>query len=438
MFGLTHKLNDSLLYMTHDMTENILSNAKKSIKTIPKENTEEISKLILQIAYYEQEIDIFEKDIAEQRKILFQFSVEELYYMYGQYDKFIGIEFHKFSDSAKKYGRNIGGIIVYGKNERLNLENVINSENITRTNGIIKLDVSSNYNLDEEQTKEILEIGFLSGDIYQILSPNTNLVNSYVQKGKKEIPNTINIDFNPRDTNPCKLILYSLNLRLENGGTLLEEEWDEYFGYNIYYTPEIENVEHIRNKIFNDDGSKKDKVRFYELSAKNLNSNISKNETNEFLILLDKRKIERFQILKEELKKTNINSIEEFKEKHPKIYSEIYSSVLAFDVDVLTFNKSEIPIYWDFKSYLHIYLRHCEELQPNGNFKLKTPFAYNQKDIRRILKIAIEKLESKIQERLTKGLDFRTFGEKALYFNGNYYSLRIENNGRVDSFYPNE
>ena len=98
---------------------------------------------------------------------------------------------------------------------------------------------------------------------------------------------------------------------------------------------------------------------------------------------------------------------------------------------------TEPLIYWDFKSYLHIYLRHCDELQPAGIFKGKTPFAYKQKDIRRILSIAVEQLADKILARLSQGLGFRTAGrQRALYFNGNYYAMRIESNGRVDSFSP--
>ena len=72
------------------------------------------------------------------------------------------------------------------------------------------------------------------------------------------------------------------------------------------------------------------------------------------------------------------------------------------------------------------------------HFKAKTSFSYKQKDIRRILSIAVKQFENKIQARLSKGLDFRTYGEKALYFNGNYYSMRIESNGRIHSFHPNE
>jgi hypothetical protein len=48
---------------------------------------------------------------------------------------------------------------------------------------------------------------------------------------------------------------------------------------------------------------------------------------------------------------------------------EVQNTALTFDDDVLTYTKSPIPVYWDFKSYLHIYLRHCDELQPAGHFK---------------------------------------------------------------------
>lgn len=438
MFGLTHKISDTSLYLLHDMVEGMLHNAEENLKDTPKEKTEEIARLLLTIAYYKQELQNFENGITEERKQSFQFSVEELYYMYGQYDKFVGIEFHKFSDAAKKYGRSIGGIFIYGKKERRDLEATINSDNIRRTNGLVKIDVSSNDNLNEELVKELIEFGFNSGDIYEILNSNTPLANAYTQKGKKEIPNTININVDFSKTDPCKLALYNLNMRLRDGRLLIKGEWDEYCGYNLHYSPEIKDDKNLKDKIYNEEGTKKKEVRFYELMAKQRNSDITKEELKEFSALLKDRRIERFEILKDELKKTGINSLEKFKFDHPDIYMEIFSTSLIFNDDVLSHTKSPIPVYWDFKSYLHIYLRHCDELQPAGHFKAKTPFQYKQKDIRRILSIAVEQLEDKIQARLSLGLDFRTYGEKALYFNGNYYSMRIESNGRVDSFYPNE
>ena len=75
---------------------------------------------------------------------------------------------------------------------------------------------------------------------------------------------------------------------------------------------------------------------------------------NEFSVLLKSRRIERFEILKVELTKTGINSLEKFKADHPEIFMEVYKTSLTFDDDVLTYTKSPIPVYWDFKSYLHI------------------------------------------------------------------------------------
>jgi len=438
MFELTHKISDTSLYLLHDMMEGMLQNIEHIIRETPKENVKEMGRLILQAAYYKQELEIFENCIEVQRKKSFQFSVEELYYMYGQYDKFVGIEFHKFSDAAKNYGRNIGGIFIYGKDERKELDITINSDNIPRTNGLMKIDVSSNYKLSDKQFKEQTEFGFNSADIYEIINFNTTLSNAYTQQGEKEIPNTININVDFSNTDPCKLSLYNLNMRLMSDRILIKDEWDKYYGYNLYYSPEIIYDKNLKDKIFNEDGSKKIKVRFYELIAKHKNLDITNEELNEFSILLKQKRLKRFEILKIELRKTGINSIEKFKADHPDIYMDVYKTSLIFDDDVLTYSKTSIPIYWDFKSYLHIYLRHCNELQPAGHFKAKTPFAYKKKDIRRILSIAVEQLEDRIQARLSQGLDFNIYGEKGLYFNGNYYSMRIESNGRVDSFYPYE
>jgi len=437
MFGLTHKLNDSLLYMTHDMVENILANAEHELAETPEEKADDIARLKASIAYYKHELEAFEKDITEQRNNFFQFSVEELYYMYGQYDKFVGIEFHKFSDAAKKYGRNIGGVFMYGKKEREGLEATIASGNIPRTNGLVKLDVGSVYGLTDEQAKELIEVGFSSGDIYEILASNTPLVNTYAHKGRKEIPNTISVKFDPTGTDPLKMALYTFNLRLNNGGTLIESEWYEYCGYSIYYSPELKEIDFFKEKIYDAGGNLKSQVRFYFLIAKKVNSDITEDELNEFSALLKDRRLQRFEILKDELRRNNI-TVDKLKADHPKIYTEIYKAALTFEDSILTYNKSPIPVYWDFRTYLHIYLRHCDELQPEGHFKAKTTFSYTPDNIKRVLKIAVEKLQDRIDQKLQQGSDFRIYGEKALYFNGNYYSMRIENNGRVDSFYPNE
>ena len=436
MFGLTHKISDSSLYLLHDMAEGMLQNAQHILSETPVEKVHDIEKYQIQVAYYKQELEIFKNDIEEQRNRAFQFSKEELYINYGQYDKFVGVVFHKFSPAAEKFGRNIGGIFIYDKSERKDLEAIISSDNIQRTCGFVKMDVSSKYPLSDEQVKELKEVGFSSGDIYEISSSISTVPNKFAQKVDKEIPNRYNLKVDFFNVDQCKLELYTLNMILKCNRSLIKSEWDKYYGYNLFYYPEIKENKILADKIFNEDGTIKKEVRFYELIAKKLNKEITKIELQELSILLRNRRIERFDILKTELKKAGIRSLSQFKAIHPDIYLEIYLASLTFEDDVLSNANSTIPIYWDFKSFLHINLRHCLELQPDGPYKAKTPFSYKQKDIQRILKLAIEQLEDKIQTAISQGRAFSIYGEKALYFNGDYYYLKIDSNGSVASFYP--
>ena len=439
MFGIKHKLNDPLLYLLHDMVEGQLQHAEDSLSKCTEEQVEQINQLRQKIAYFKNELSDFEKDVAKQREEMFQFSVEELYFMYGQYEsRFIGVEFHKLSESGKKYPINIGGIIVYSKSEREELDKVINSGNIPRTNGLIKIDVSSNYNLTKEQTDELLNKGFMCGDIHQILASNMPVQKAFKQEGIKEIPNTMNINFDPTGMDPHRMFMWLFSQRVKDGGRLIDTEWCKLCGYGIYYEPESINLEFIKQRVFDAEGNKNKKVRFHELSAKLFNTDINKGEIAEFGALLKERSLERVEMIREEIKRSTNKTLEKFAEEYPEIYKVIRTSASTFDEETLEYHTTILPIYWDFRSYLHIYLRHCEELQIEGHFKNKTKFQYTQKDIKRILGIAIHKLHDKINDRLASNNDFRVFGDQTLYFNGNFYSLRIEKDGRVDSFYPLE
>ncbi len=104
--------------MLNDIVENQVFNAKKELESLSDENQERKDFLIKQTAYYEMELEKFKSEIDKQLSEKFQFSVEELYVMYGQYEnKHVSIEFHKFSESAEKFGREISGFIAYGKSE---------------------------------------------------------------------------------------------------------------------------------------------------------------------------------------------------------------------------------------------------------------------------------------------------------------------------------
>ncbi|MEI6122152.1 MAG: hypothetical protein WCQ95_00850 [Bacteroidota bacterium] len=439
MFGITHKLNDPSLYLLHDIAEGQLFRAEENLALCTLDQVEKITLLKDQIANYKNEIAEFEKEVANLKNEMFQFSLEELYSMYGQFEnRFVGIEFHKLSDSAKKFGRNIGGIIVYKKSEREELDKIINSGNISRTDGLVKMEVTSNYNMSKEQYDELLNNGFNCRDIYQISSSNIPVQKSFKIEGLKEIPHTLNINIDPTGIEPLKIFMGLCTRRIKMGKKLIHNEWCKLYGYLLYYEPEIIKSESITKKFIDKNGNKDRKVRFYELFAKLFNKDFKKEEVLEFGDLLLERSENRIEIIKDEIKKSMNISTDEFSKKHPIIWESIRSSAAIFEEESLEYLETIIPIYWDFRGYLHIYLRHCEELQIEGHFENKTKFQYNQKDIRNVLEIAIRKLYKSINARLSSGKDFRIYGDQSLYFNGNYYALRIEPDGRIDSFFPYE
>lgn len=437
MFDITNKINDSLLYMLNDIVENQLETSKRELAEISKENVERIEFLKSQIAYYEIELAKFRADIENQLSEKFQFSAEELYAMYGQYDKYISIEFHKFSESAQKFGRNIAGTIFYRKSERQGLEETISKENVPRTNDYVKIDCSNFDKLTDEQKVQLIEVGFKSGDIYEILASDFPKEKLYNQTGRKEL-RTINVNIDPTDFDPNRAYSWLYGQRIKKGDILIDEEWAKFCGITLFLEPGSEKFDLMIEKGFDEHGNKKPLVRFYELEAKLHGSDITKEELLELNEFLKARKDERTVLLKNELKRSTNKSLEQFIEEYPDIYKELRKPILQFENESLEYHEMVTPVFWDFESYLHIYLRHCDELGIEGHFEDKTKFQYDKDDIKRILKIAIEKLKPHINEKLKEGKEFRVYGDRTLYFNGNHYSLHILSNGRVAAFHPME
>ncbi len=439
MFGIVNKVNDNSLYLLYDMVENQVNAAEQELLTCPAENIERIDFLKQQTIFYKDELQKFKDDVENQRKDKFQFSVEELYAMYGQYEeKYISIEFHKFSKSAFKFGRNIAGVIVYSKVERENLENLINADEVPRSNDFVKFDFSKTDKATDDLRYELLNTGFRSGDIYEILASDYPMQKAFNQPGIKEIPNTIEVKIDPNGFDINKSTRWLLSQKIKSGYQLTDNEWDKFCGLSIYLEPESLEIEIISKNAFDEHGAKKYSVRFFELEAKIYSKDITKEELVEFNEFLKDRKAIRIEAIVNEIKRSTNKTLENFKKEYPDIYDAIEISRIQFDNETLVYHEAVIPIFWDYESFLHIYLRHCDELEIEGHFENKTKFQYTQKDIRRILVIAIEKLLPQINAKLKENKEYRIYGDKSLYFNGNHYSLHVLGNGRVAAFHPLE
>lgn len=436
MFGINFSIKDSGIYILDDSLDNQTQNLKTEIGSCSREEIDKLIQLKSQLNYFKSMQEDFKNDIANQLKNEFQFSCEELYAMYGQYDKFINIEFHKYSESALKYGRSLMGTIVYSKFEREELESIIRSKNVPRTRGVIKLRCSKLSKLSDEHKAEIENNGVPVGDIYEILTSDYFEPKSYNQDGIKEIPNTIKVEFDPTGIDPLQTTHWVLSKRVKDGNKLAIVEWEKYIGYSRYYNSDKDITKEYEEGGFDINEESSTQIRFYELEAKFLNRNITTAEKSEFGKFLNQRRANRTKAIERELKRSTSKTLQKFESEHPDIYSSLQESIIAFSPDSLAVYNVEIPIYWDYEGYLHIYLRHCEELNIEGHFEQKTKFQYQPKDIKRVLKICIESLTPQINVALKAGKQFRANGGKALYYNGNYYAIHILENGRVASFHP--
>lgn len=427
--------NNEFLYFLHDMFEEEIEQCKLLLSRCKPQEFDKIKELEDKIAYYTYQIIDLEKNVNSEE---FKFSIEELYSICGQYDKFIGIEFHKLSESAQKYPRYIGGTLIYTKSEREKLDLIIQSEEIPRTNDFVKIDVTSNYNLSTEQNNQLLYKGFKSGDIFKISLSNMPAVKSFKQEGMKEIPNTINITFDATDFDgDSAMVNLALN-KIKDGYKLLEHEYIDLYSKLIVLNSEIVN-EKAKNKYL----FKKDKIEFTEealiiiLSTKYRRDLINNEEILKLLKLLKDRRHERFNIIKRELG-VGDKQIELFKKEHPDKYDELLNVTISFETETLTHYKSDYPIYWDFHRFIHIYLRHYKNFFIRHSTTKGTQFQYSYKDIKRIVGIVIEKLKDDIEADLSMGRPYAKYGDKGYYYNGNFYTIRIDKSGRLMQFHPIE
>jgi len=128
--------------------------------------------------------------------------------------------------------------------------------------------------------------------------------------------------------------------------------------------------------------------------------------------------------------------LKEFLSENKEHIQELRNIAFSYKEENLSPFKARHPVYLDIERYLHIFIRHFKDFQI-GNWKGgKTPFQYNFKDTKRLIKIVIEELQPQIDEAIENGKEFSISDKKAYYFNKDYYVIHVDKNGRLLSFYP--
>jgi ribosomal protein S6 len=421
----------SRLYLLREVFENLITNYKDYLKEGEKEETF--------LSEQKRQIDLIDKKIEELRNGDFQFSIEELYSMFGRYDKFISIDFHPISESGKRFGKTIMGTLIYNRRERQDFNKIFESGNIPRTNGNVRINPSPLCKLSEEQVNNLKLTGFKSGDIFEINNTAIDYRDSYLDKRTKEIPGTINIKFDPSDFNHELMGLYLLERRVtEKNKPLIEAEWDELYALKILYKiSDITNAEWNENIYEKSTNTIKESIRYRILHSKLMRGiALAKEESNDLSQLIKKRYELRSKLVDNEIKRSSNKKLNELLEENKELIQELKRNAYFFETENLSPFGAKHPVFLEIERYLHIFIRHFKDFQI-GNWKGgRTPFLYNFKDTKRLIKIVIEQLQSRSDKAIDEGRDFIISDKNAFFFNGNYYVVHIDKSGRLLSFYP--
>lgn len=362
-----------------------------------------------------------------------RFSYEELYFMYGQYDSFVQIYFCVDTQSYKMFdGNYIMGTFRFTNPERVELEK-LRGTTIPRTEKRITFIPSELHSFSEDINTYLDRDGFLCSDIYMISQFNQERQNRYKAKGEKEIPGAIKIDFDARGFCAEKAHLWLLSQRIKKGWPLTDFEMNDYYGLKLFFNRE-EVVD--TKSIYKNFESREllPQVNFRYLKTKFFVDELTEEENKDFQNLLSVIGKERTNLIMLEFQRAT-ESLDELKNNYSNKVRVLYSCLTKFEDETLL--AREFPVWWDFERFLHIYIRHVKETQVGSRYEGKSIFQYKFQDVMRIIKIVVENTEEEIVEHFKNSTGiFVRRGGRAAYYDGHYYRIEIEPNGRLLTFHP--
>lgn len=356
---------------------------------------------------------------------------EILYKKYGQYDNhFVQLELKRDSVSYSKYGECLYGSLKYTCEEQTELQAAIEMDNMPESFGKVKFELSSiNPKLDDELITELDREGLPISDIYAIVSVPINLRNAFAITGKKQIPNvlTIETEMTAKEGLNFQLVLYGKMI----GQGLKMQMWEkvELIALIKYLEPEI-----LSGQL--EDLSKEPRlqaaIRHKYLQYKKEVEGLSENESNEYFCLQLARCKKRYKLLEKEMQKSGVK-IQDLPDDLKGIY---FNFLMTFECQHV---RTYPPVVWiDFERALHIVVRHMLGMQASGKFESKTPIRYDYSELIQLMRIVVDKVADQIEYefRVYPDKSFVRKNSRAIEYNGNYYRIDIQCNGRIVTFHP--
>jgi hypothetical protein len=369
-----------------------------------------------------------------------KFSVEEIFLAVGQKDRSGIFSFYPGSIAYQQYGEDVQGVVIYKKRERDTLEQIVGTMPLPRTDGVILLK-SHKYNDTSANIESLKTQGFTAKDVMELRTfAFEDAKHSYADNSTKEIPNTINIELNLDGIDPIGFFIRLTEDIIEMKRPLLKHSLIKYYSYLYLVSPDLITEEIASAYLIDSNtGELSSEVNYIILDGKSDRGDILSDEEQKKLTELKAERFkERLKIVQKALSIPTKLLTKIYQHNRSLLYS-ILSVISGFETETLSGPESDYPVYWDFDRFSHIMFRHYKGLRIDESPSFSNPdkqpttFQYVFKDVRRLVKIIINNLSKDIDSKLSEGKQFTISG---YYYNGNYYNLRIDPDGRLMQFHP--
>lgn len=379
------------------------------------------------------------KDCRKRNLISFdkfrKWSLERLYVEIGRFDYTVAIVFIPNTPSYQKFGRMITGQLYYKKSEDQLLKIRTNSGIKYETNGKVLFTTLLKENLSKDKIKLLETTGFDNIDILDLSYYAYKQNPTYFKKKNKKLadPIIINVRNENSYSDSYKMIYYLFCKRIDEGDYLIEFEKLNMMAIQKALRIPQSNPKYIFIEIMNERQAEFD----YLVEEILIWIEEIKSYSDEVL----KRKLELIKkIVDYEFNKAGVNTEKPLEiVKHLGLYSGLLQIGMQYQDEIILYGTTP-KVVLDFKGFLHVAFRHCDVCNIGSNNVNKSRIPYKLADLKRLIKSCLHLLEDEINDHFKKYPDkrFSKFKDRLIRFNGNYYTIHINTNGVIETFYNHD
>ena len=362
------------------------------------------------------------------------FTQEQLYTYGGRSDSVFTLTLRPGTDSYLKYGDSPTVSFIYTRDERKALEenpSAFDNEAFIKAKLLVPCKDQC-----ENAVELLLREGINPHDIEQItVLPSTGENNTFQSKEKRTL-NVIDVPFKPYGKGRDIGWIYGFMCRKKADGIgFMPDDEDLYTAYRFILDKDKMSEEE-RQKVFDKNGHIVMSNVGYHYLQWGEEAGLLKEQDKELLRELRRRRVrERFEILKDELRRVGISF---------NLFRSNYEDQSLFFMEKLfTFHDKSFnilgkhPLFMDFRSFVHIYMRHVEDVNMGNQLSQKDKFQLYEKDVIHMINHIMHNLEKDYQQFRDDNPDkkYRRTGNNAFYCLGDYYEVFVDKDGRLESFY---